>query len=80
MQINWTVVKTVPSNLSNLRSKVNRLDVHESVHVSVDLSKLSDAAKNDAVKKDAYNAKIKNIVDEILVITNVATNTTLKLW
>ena len=26
--------------------------------VPVDLSKLSDAVKNDVVKKDAYNAKI----------------------
>ena len=33
--------------------------------------------KNDVVKKDVYNAKIKNIKDRILDITNVATNTTL---
>ena len=39
-----------------------------------DLFKLSDAVKNDAVKKDAYNAKIK---DKIPDITNLATNTTL---
>ena len=29
------------------------------------------------VKKDAYNAKIKNIEDKIPNITNLATNTTL---
>ena len=33
--------------------------------------------KNDVVKKDVYNAKIKNIKDRIPDITNVATNTTL---
>ena len=38
---------------------------------------MSDAVKNDVVKKDVYNAKIKNIKDRIPDITNVATNTTL---
>ena len=33
--------------------------------LGVDLSKLSDAVKNDVVKKDVYNAKIKNIEDKI---------------
>ena len=31
----------------------------------VDLSKLSDAGKNDFAKKDVYNAKIKNIENKI---------------
>ena len=47
------------------------------VPVSVDLSKLSDVVKNDVLKNDAYNAKMKNIEDKILDITNLATNTTL---
>ena len=33
--------------------------------------------KNDVVKKDVYNAKIKTIKDKILDITNLATKTTL---
>ena len=33
--------------------------------------------KNDIVKRDVYNAKIKNIEDKIPDITNLATNTTL---
>ena len=33
--------------------------------------------KNDVVKKDVYNAKIKNIEDKIPDITNLATSTTL---
>ena len=41
------------------------------------LSKLSDVVKNNVVKKDAYNAKIKDIEDKIPNITNLATNATL---
>ena len=50
-----------------MKSKVDKLDA------PVDLSKLNDVAKN-VVKKDAYNAKIKNIEDKIPDITNIATN------
>ena len=58
-------LKNVPTYLSNLKSKVHKLDVDKLVPVPVNLSKLSDVVKNDAVKKDAYNAKIKNFEDEI---------------
>ena len=70
-------MKNVPSNLSNLKSKVHKLDVDKLVPVPVDLSKISDVVKNDAVKKDVYNAELKNIVDKIPDITNLTTNTTL---
>ena len=70
-------LKNVLTNLSNLKSKVDKLDVDKLVPVPVDLSKLSDVVKNDVVKKDVYNAKIKNIEDKIPDITNLATNTTL---
>ena len=70
-------LKNVPTNLSNLKSKVDKLDVDKLVIVAVDLSKLSDVVKNDVVKKDVYNAKIKNIEDKIPDITNLDTNTTL---
>ena len=72
-------MKNVPSNLSNLKSKVHKLDVDKLVPVPVDLSKISDVVKNDAVKKDVYNAELKNIVDKIPDITNLTTNTTLML-
>ena len=36
--------------------------------VSVDLSKLSDVLKNDVVKKDVYNAKIKDIDQRLLIL------------
>ena len=67
-------MKNVPTNLSNLKSKVDKLDVCRLVPVPNYLSKLSDLVKNDVVKKDLYNAKIKNIIDKIPDITNLATN------
>ena len=75
--INVDKLKNVPIYLSNLKSKVDKLDVDKLLTVSVDLTKLSDVVKNDAVKKDVYNAKIKNIEDKIPDTTNLATNTTL---
>ena len=56
-------LKNVRTNLSNLKSKVDKLDVDKLVRIPVDLRKLSDVVKNDVVKKDVYNAKIKNIED-----------------
>ena len=38
-------MKNVPTNLSNLKSKVDKLDVDKLVPVPVDLSKLSDVVK-----------------------------------
>ena len=70
-------LKNVPTNLNNLKSKVDKLDVEKLVPVPVDLSKLSDVIKNDVVKKDAYNAKIKNVEDKIPDITNSATKASL---
>ena len=67
-------MKNVPTNLNNLKNKVDKLDVDTLVPVPVDLSKLNDVVKNGAVKKDVYNAKIKNIEDKIPDITNLATN------
>ena len=66
-------MKNIPTNLSNLKSKVDKLDVDKLVTVPIDLNKLSDAVKSYAVKIDSYNAKIKNIEDKIPDITNLAT-------
>ena len=60
-----------------MKSKVDKLDVDKLVPVPVDLSKLSKVVKNDVVKKNVYNAKIKNIEEEIPNNTNLAINTTL---
>ena len=70
-------MKDVPTNVSNFKIKVDKLDVDILVPSPVNLSKLSNAVKNDVVKKDLYNAKIKNIEDKIPDVTNLATNTTL---
>ena len=67
----------MPSNLNNLNSKADKLHVNNLDSVLVDLSKLSDVVENDIVKKDVYNAKIKNIEDKIPDVTKLATNTTL---
>ena len=68
----------MPINLSNLKSRADKLDVDKLVLVPVDLSKLRDVVKNDVGKKHVYSAKIKNnIEDKTPDITNLATNTTL---
>ena len=67
----------VTAGLNSLKSKVDKLDVNKLVTVPVDLNKVSDAAKNDVVKKEVHNAEIKEIEDEIPDITNLATYTTL---
>ena len=72
-------LKNVPTNLSNLKSKVDKLDVDKLVPAPVDLSKLSDVVKNNVVKEDVYNPKIKNTEDKKTDITNLATNTTLNI-
>ena len=52
------------SNLANLKTEVDKLDIEKLVPIPVDLSKLSDVVKNYVVKKTAYNklvAKVDNI-------------------
>ena len=52
-------LKNVPSNLRNLKSKVDKL---------VNLSKLSDVVKSDVVKKDLYNARSKLLKIKYLIL------------
>ena len=52
------------TNLSNLKTEVDKLDIDKLVPVPTDLSKLSNVIKNDVLKKAAYNklvAKVSNI-------------------
>ena len=62
-------MKNDPINLSNLKSKVDQLDVDKLVPVPVGLSKLSDAVKNDVVKKVyiMLKSKILKVKDLILL-------------
>ena len=39
------------TNLANLKTKIDRLDIDKLVPVSVDLRKLSNVVKNEVVKK-----------------------------
>ena len=58
-------LKCVRSGLSNLKSKQDKLEVAKLVPVFVDLSKLSDVVKHNAVKKTEYDKMIKkvNVID-----------------
>ena len=46
-----TSIFALKTNLASLKVEVNKLDVNKLAPVPVDLSKLSDVVKNDAVKK-----------------------------
>ena len=70
-------LKLLPNSLSNLKTKIDKLDIDKLVPVPLDLGKLSNVVNNDVVKKTKYNAKIKNIEDKILDISNLATRTIL---
>ena len=43
------------TNLADLKTEVDKLDIDKLVTVPVDLSKLNDLVKNDAVKKTGYD-------------------------
>ena len=52
------------TNLANLKTEVDKLDIDKLAPVPVDLSKLSDVVTRDIVKKTVYDklvAKINNI-------------------
>ena len=43
------------TNLANLKTEVEKLDIDKLASVPVDLTKLSDVVQNDVVKKTKYN-------------------------
>ena len=60
-------------NLASLKTEIDKLDIKKLVLVPVDLGKLSDAVKNDAVKKAVCNklgAKVNNINAGDFVLKN----------
>ena len=65
------------TNLANLKTEVDKLDIDKLVPVPTDLSKLSDVVKNDVVKKTDYNAKITEIENKIPDTSNLPTKTAL---
>ena len=52
------------TNLASLKSKIDELDINKLKIVPTDLSKLSDAVKNEVIKKTGYN-KLVTKVDNI---------------
>ena len=59
-----TLSFALKTNLSNLKTEVDKLDIDKLGPVPTDLSKLSNVVKNDVVKKAAYNklvAKVANV-------------------
>ena len=60
------------TNLTNLKTEVDKLDIEKLVPVPVDLGKLNDAVKDDVVKKtvcDKLVAKVNNIDTSKFVLT-----------
>ena len=59
------------TNLANLKTEIDKLDIDKLVPVPVDLSKLSDVVKNDVVKKTVYDklvAKVNSIDTSAFVL------------
>ena len=50
----------VPTGLNSLKNKVDKLDV-DKLDVPVDLIKLSNVVKSDAVKRTGYDELIKKV-------------------
>ena len=51
------------TNLANLKSEVDKLDIDKLATVPVDLSKLSNVVKNDVVKKTVYDKLVAKVND-----------------
>ena len=65
------------TNLANLKSEVDKLDIDKLKPLPDDVSKLSNTVTNEVVKKTDYNAKITEIENKIPDISNLPTKTTL---
>ena len=57
------------TNLAVLKTEVDRIDVDKLKTAPVDLAKLTNAVKNDVVKKTDYNAKVTSIEAQIAGLT-----------
>ena len=49
------------TNLANLKTEFDKLDIDKLAPVPIDLSKLSDVVKNDVVKKDVYDKLVTEV-------------------
>ena len=55
------------TNLANLKTEVDKLDIDKLKPVPTDLSKFSSVVKNDVVKKADYNKLVTKVDNLILV-------------
>ena len=53
------------TNLANLKTEVDKLDIDKLAPVPVNLSKLSDVVKHNVVKKDVYDKLVVKVVNGI---------------
>ena len=67
------------SNLDNLKTKVDKLDIDKLKPLPDDVSKLSNVVANEVIKKTDYNNKITEIEGKIPDISNLATKTALTI-
>ena len=51
------------TNLANLKTEVDKLDIDKLVPVPADLSKLSDVVKDDVVKKAVYDKLVTKVIN-----------------
>ena len=49
------------TNLANLKTEIDKLDIDKLVPVPTDLSKFSNVVKNDVAKKDVYDKLIAKV-------------------
>ena len=49
------------TNLANLKTEIDKLNIEKSAPVPVDLSKLSNVVKNDVVKKTVYDKSVATV-------------------
>ena len=56
-----TLSFSLKTNLANLKTEVDKLDIDKLAPVPVDLCKLSDVVKNDVVKKTVYDKLVANV-------------------
>ena len=61
-------LKNLSSSLKSLNSKVDKLGIDKLVTVLVNLSKLSDIVKNDAVKKMYIRLRLKILKTKYLIL------------
>ena len=71
------------TNLAALKTEVDKIDVDKLKTTPIDLDRLTNLVKNDAVKKTDYNAKVTSIEGQIARVTkntvdNLVDITTLK--